>query len=375
MRVAHIIKATRVSGAERHLLILLPALKTRGVEICLILLEDPAQPVDEMAAELTAAGIEVKRIPIYRHMDLGVIGRIRRALREFHPELVHTHLIHADIYGMMGARFAGARVIVSSRHNDDHFRRRLPMRGLNRVLWRLTSGGIAISEAIARFCVEVEGAPARKMTTIYYGLALEEAERSSARLALRAELLLPQDAPLLGMVCRLIDQKGVAYGLRAFALIAAQFPEAHLVIAGDGIRRGALESEAKALGMAERVHFLGWRGDTANVLAALDVLLMPSLWEGFGLVMLEAMAQAVPIIGSDVSAIPEVVVDGETGLLVAPRDTAGLAQALEQLLSDAALRRHMGLMGQDRVETIFSVERMTTETLRFYDQSLQDVDP
>ncbi len=168
------------------------------------------------------------------------------------------------------------------------------------------------------------------------------------------------------MVCRLIDQKGVAYGLRAFARIAPQFAAAHLVIAGDGSRRRALEAEAKALGVTDRVHFLGWRDDAAQVLAALDVLLMPSLWEGFGLVMLEAMAQTVPIIGSAVSAIPEVVIDGETGLLVPPRDVAGLANALTTLLTDAPLRRHMGLLGQDRVETIFSVEQMVADTLAVY---------
>jgi glycosyltransferase involved in cell wall biosynthesis len=168
------------------------------------------------------------------------------------------------------------------------------------------------------------------------------------------------------MVCRLIEQKGVVYGLRAFAQIAPQFPPAHVVIAGDGALRGTLEAEARKLGISQRVHFLGWREDTANILAALDVLLMPSLWEGFGLVLLEAMAQTVPIIGSAVSAIPEVVVDGETGLLAPPRDADALASALAQLLGDEGLRRHMGLMGQDRVESVFSVEQMVTATLNLY---------
>ncbi|MFN8448235.1 MAG: glycosyltransferase family 4 protein [Anaerolineae bacterium] len=141
-----------------------------------------------------------------------------------------------------------------------------------------------------------------------------------------------------------------------------------MIIAGDGSQRAALESEAQALGVRDRVHFLGWRDDATAVLAALDVLLMPSLWEGFGLVMLEAMAQTTPIIGSAVSAIPEVVVDGETGLLVPPRDSAALADALARMLGDPALRRHMGLLGQDRVETAFSVERMAAETVAVYEQ-------
>lgn len=367
MKIAHVIKATRISGAERHLLILLPALKARGADVCLILLEDPAHPVDDMVAQLEAAGVPVRRIPIRRDLDLSLVGRIRAALRDFRPDIVHTHLIHADLFGTLAAKRAGVRTVVSSRHNDDEFRRRQPVQALNRILWRMTSGGIAISQAIARFCIDVESAPPNKVTTIYYGLPLHELDRKAASAALRRELDLPPDSLLIGMVCRLIEQKGVSYGLRAFAHLAEQFPTAHLVIAGDGVLRPALEAEAAALGIAGRVHFLGWREDTPNVLAALDVLLMPSLWEGFGLVMLEAMAQTVPIIGSAVSAIPEVIVDGETGLLVPSRDVPALASALETLLTDSALRRHMGLQGQDRLETAFSVGRMATSTLEFYE--------
>ncbi len=366
MKVVHIIKATRISGAERHLLILLPALKAHGVDVSLILLEDPTQPVDEMIAALTQTGVPVQRIPIYRHSDVRVIGRIRRALAELHPDIVHTHLIHADLYGTLAAKLAGARAIISSRHNDDQFRRLWPVRTLHRFYWGTVSGGIAISQAIRRFCIEVEGASPDKITTIYYGLPLQVVDRKQARPALLGELKLPSDTPLIGMVCRLIEQKGVIYGLRAFARIAPQFPNAHLVIAGDGAHRSTLESEAQRLGVRDRVHFLGWRSDSNRLMAALDLLLMPSLWEGFGLVMLEAMAQTVPIIGSAVSAIPEVIVDGETGRLVPPRDVAALAHALADLLSDDALRRHMGLLGQDRVETVFSVERMVTETLAVY---------
>ncbi|MFN8560408.1 MAG: glycosyltransferase [Anaerolineae bacterium] len=368
MRVVHVIKATRISGAERHLLILLPALRAHGIDVSLLLLEDPAHPVADMAAELEAAGVPVRRIPIYRHFDLGVIGRLRAALRDLRPTIVHTHLIHADLYGTIAAKRAGVSTVVTSRHNDDAFRRRQPVRALNHLLWRFTSAGIAISHAIAHFCVEVEGAPIRKITTVYYGLPLKEVDRGAVGATLRTELGLAKDAPLVGMVCRLIEQKGVAYGVRAFARVAPQFPDARLIIAGDGSLRAALESEAQALGVRDRVHFLGWRDDATAVLAALDVLLMPSLWEGFGLVMLEAMAQTTPIIGSAVSAIPEVVVDGETGLLVPPRDSAALADALARMLGDPALRRHMGLLGQDRVETAFSVERMAAETVAVYER-------
>jgi glycosyltransferase involved in cell wall biosynthesis len=271
------------------------------------------------------------------------------------------------MYGLQAARWADVPVVVSSRHNDNHFRRRFPIRQVNQVLWRMADAGIGISDAIARFNIEVEGAPAGKMHRIYYGLeATKPLDRASARAALTAEIGLPEDGVLVAMVCRLIEQKGVSYGLRAFVRVAQQHPNAHLLIAGEGPLRTALESEASALGIKNRVHFLGWRGNIPALMAALDIFLMPSLWEGFGLVLLEAMAQAIPVIATRVSAIPEIVINDETGLLVPPRDAEALASALENLLSDKPLRQYMGLQGQDRLETEFSAARMITETKTLY---------
>ncbi|MBK8023535.1 MAG: glycosyltransferase [Chloroflexi bacterium] len=188
------------------------------------------------------------------------------------------------------------------------------------------------------------------------------------RADLRRELKLPEDAPIAGMVCRLIEQKGVSFALQAFAQLAEKHPAAHLAIVGDGPLRPALEAEAGALGIAGRTHFLGWRDDAARCMAGFDMLLMPSLWEGFGIVMLEAMAAAVPIIGSDVSAIPEVVVNNETGYLFSSGDVDALATALDVLLGDKPLRRHMGLLGQERLETVFDADRMVVATASLYMQ-------
>ncbi len=364
MRVTHIIKATRIAGAERHLLTLLPALVRRGVDVSLILIHEPDKPVDDFAAALTAGGVTVVRVVIPRHLDFTLFGRLRRALRDLKPDIAHTHLLHADLYGVIAARLAGVRRVIISRHNDDQFRSLLPFRLLHNLLWGMSSGGIAISDAIRRFCIEVEGVRPRKIQTIHYGLTqpIQPQDRGSARAALVAELKLPPDALILGSVCRLIAQKGIAYALRALPRVEG----AVLVIAGDGNLRAALEAEARALGVTERVYFLGWREDTAALMAAFDIFLAPSLWEGFGLVLLEAMAQQTPIIASAVSAIPEIVLDRETGRLVPPRDPVALAGAICDLQADPALRRHMGLVGQDRLESVFNAEHMTDSTLSLY---------
>ncbi|MBE2267149.1 MAG: glycosyltransferase [Anaerolinea sp.] len=364
MRVTHIIKATRIAGAERHLLTLLPALVQRGADVSLILIHEPDKPVADFADALTAGGVTVVRVPIPRHIDFTLFGRLRRALRQLKPDIAHTHLLHADLYGVIAARLAGVRKVVISRHNDDQFRTLLPFRLIHNLLWGMSSGGIAISEAIRQFCIRVEGVRPTKIQTIHYGLTLpiQQADRQRARAALSTELKLPADALILGVVCRLIAQKGIAYALRALPRI----DNAVLVIAGEGSLRAALEAEARALGIAERVHFLGWREDTAALMAAFDIFLAPSLWEGFGLVLLEAMAQQTPIIASSVSAIPEIVVDRETGRLVPPRDPVALAAAIHDLQADPALRRHMGLIGQDRLETVFNADHMTAQTYTLY---------
>jgi glycosyltransferase involved in cell wall biosynthesis len=381
MRVAHIIKIVRAAGAERHLLTLLAGLRKHDIDARLILLVEPNNPMQTYVDEASARGIPVERLMIHRDLDPSLFKRLREYLRNMQPDVVHTHLLHADLYGIPAARWADVPVVVSSRHNDNTFRRRFPIRQVNQLLWRMADGGVAISDAIARFTVEVEGAPKAKIQRIHYGLeAAKPLDRAAARTALLGELNLPHPlAPspnsgrgneaaqpvLIGIACRLIEQKGVTYAIQAFARVAERFPNAHLLIAGEGDLRAALEKEA-ALKLQNRIHFLGWRDDIPAFMAALDIFLSPSLWEGFGLVLLEAMAQAVPIIGSAVSAIPEIVVNGETGLLVPPRDVTSLTDALDQLLADKPLRQFMGMQGQDRVETRFSAARMVDETAALY---------
>lgn len=367
IRVVHIIKVIRVAGAESHLLTLLAGLRERGIDARIIVLHNPDNPMQDYADLLTARGIPVQRMVIHRHSDVLIVRRLAAVLRDLQPDIVHTHLIHADLFGLLAAKWAGVKHVVSSRHNDDAFRYRRPLRLLNHFFWRMTEAGIGISDAITQFSIRVEGARPAQIRTIHYGLELQPPlDRGASHRTLTSELNLPSDTLLLGMVCRLVEQKGVRYGLDAFAQIAADFPAAHLLIAGEGTLRTELENWTRILGIQTRVHFLGWRGNIPAFMAGLDIMLLPSLWEGFGLVLLEAMAQQTPIIASRVSAIPEVVADEETGLLVPPRDVPALADALRRLLTDAPLRQHMGLMGRDRLETVFNAARMVDETAALY---------
>ncbi|MCC7208627.1 MAG: glycosyltransferase, partial [Anaerolineae bacterium] len=145
-----------------------------------------------------------------------------------------------------------------------------------------------------------------------------------------------------------------------------QFPEAHYVIIGDGPLRQDLDARIGSLGLRGRAHLAGWRSDAAALMPAFDVFLMPSVWEGFGLVVLEAMAARLPVIASRVSALPEIVVHGQTGILTPPADAPALTTALTRLLSDPALRQAMGDAGRARLESDFSVAQMIDSTLAVY---------
>lgn len=369
MRVVHIIKVTRISGAERHLLVLLKGLREKSVDAQLIILVEPDNPMNDMLSEAQANDIPIHRLVIRRDYDVKIILQLRKILRALRSDIVHTHLIHADLFGLIASKLAGIPTIITSRHNDDNFRYHPVLRRVSQVLWWFTDGGIAISDAIRDFTIRVEGASATKVDLVRYGLDyhwIPDAEIQSARHTIYQELSLKHDVIIVGMVCRLVEQKGIIYALHAFKRIYGKFPKAHLVIAGDGELAGELLSQSRMLGISDRVHWLGWRDDAQIIMASMDIFLMPSLWEGFGLVLLEAMSKRIPIIASRVSAIPEVIQDGITGLLITPRSADDLSTAIIRLLEDRSLRKHMGLVGEDRLEQEFSVNQMVDNTLAVY---------
>lgn len=365
MRVVHISKVKGIAGSERHLLTLLPGLARRGVEPTMLVLEEPAYPADDFAAEMAACGVPVLREPVRGHLDATLTGRLAARFRALRPEVVHTHLVHADLYGLPAAHRAGVPVAISSRHNDNPFRRNPLVAAANRRAMRRADRVIAISGALAAFVREVERIPGTKVVTIRYGLDAPSTPPLSQQAA-RAALGLADAGPLIGFFGRLIPQKGVDVLLQAFALLAGAHPDARLVLVGDGAERAALEALSARLGLADRVTFAGWQPDAARLMPAADVVAMPSRWEGFGLVALEAMAAGRALVASRVSALPEIVVDGETGRLVPPDDAGTLAEALGDLLADPARGAALGQAGRARLESDFAADTMVERTLDLY---------
>ena len=350
MNVVHVHRIRGIGGSERHLLTLLPALGELGVETVFLGLDDPASDPEPFYREL---GVECVRLSCPRDLDPRLAWQVRRELRRLRPDVVHTHLVHGDVYGAVGA---GRGTLVSTKHNDDRFRLG-PFRYVERALAGRAGRVIAISDSLRRFCVDGVGLPAAKVEVVHYGLdALPQPWGDDGRVPLSA------GARVLLCVARLAEQKGVDVAIRALERIREQEPRAVLVVLGEGPERARLEALA-----GDGVYLPGRVGDVAAWYRRAEVLVHPARWEGFGLALLEAMLAGKPVVATRVSAAPEIVVDGETGLLVPPDDSAALAEAVVSVLTNAAQASAMGEAGLARTRKKFSVARMAERTAAVYE--------
>ncbi|HWG57111.1 MAG TPA: glycosyltransferase family 4 protein [Gaiellaceae bacterium] len=358
MRALHVHRIAGVGGSERHLLTLLPALRAHGVEPLFVGLDDPEGDLDPFYRSLDEAGIAYRRLACPRDVDPLLVPRLVRAARSLRPDLLHSHLVHADVYGAAAAE--ALRVpLYSTKHNDDPFRIGL-FRHVERVLTLRAHRVVAITTALERFLVERVGLPERKVTVVHYGL--DEPPRPWGP---NPEVPLPRGARVLLAIGRLVEQKGLDVAIDALPEVRRSH-DAHLVVLGEGPLRQALLERARVRGVADAVHLPGRAGDVAALLRRADVFVHPSRWEGFGLVLLEAMLAGVPIVATRVSAIPEIVVDGSTGMLVPPDDAVALAKAVDALLANASRAASSAEAGRERARSKFSVERMARRTAEIY---------
>jgi glycosyltransferase involved in cell wall biosynthesis len=360
VKVLHLQRIGGIGGSERHVLELLPALRQRGIDARFLGLDNTAAAPEPFYDVLSARGVPFERLECPRDIDPGLARRTSAAVRRFRPDLVHTHLVHADVYGALAA--AGARMrLVSTKHNDDPFRAGRGRYG-ERLLTRRAGRVICITEALARFNREVVGLPPDKLRVVHYGL---DAPPEPWGPPDGPEL--SPEAPVLLAICRLVSQKGVDVAIEALPQVLERQADAHLVVLGEGPLRARLTALADAHGVADAVSLPGRVGDVAWWLRRAAVLVHPARWEGFGLALLEAMLSERPVVASAVSSIPEIVVEGETGHLVPPDDAEALAEAIGDLLEHPARASAMGAAGRELALAEFSVERMAERTAGVYE--------
>lgn len=368
-KIIHIQKVAGIAGSENHLLTLLPQLKKYGYDTTMLVLADSEDGPESFIEQMQAVGIPTYRISMGADIDPLLVFQITYYLIPNYFDLIHTHLFHADIYGSLAARLAGIPAIISTKHGFNPWRHQKIYGLLDRLAASQQQQIITVSKAIAEWLVKTEKLPAKKMRVIPNAIEIEDIKPITKY----PKELVNLPKPIIGTVSRLLYQKGIHILLDAFAKCREQHPQASLVIVGDGLYRNQLEEQAKTLGIAENTHFLGYlqQPRLSAVVSEFDIFAFPTFGEGFGMVLLEAMAVSKPVVASNVMAIPEIVIDGQTGLLVPPDNADALAQGLLKLIENPILCQQFGSAGRQRLEQEFTVERMVKKTIAVYDEVLE----
>lgn len=372
IRVLHLITRLPVGGAERLMATVVRLLDPGAFESVVCCIQDGGA----VAEEIQAGGVPVICLGLMEKggFDRRVVPKLVELIREQKIGLVHSHLYHANLYGRLAATKAGIPAIVSV-HNA-YTRRKWYRHLLNRWLGRRSAAVIAVSADIRDDIVRYDRLPESRVIVLPNGIDPARVETSLSKEQARQKLGFGPDEILLVSVGRLEEQKGHTYLLQALARLieddSTQGKRIHLLLAGDGRRRQALEQEASALGIADWVHFLGTRSDMADVLRASDVFVMPSLWEGLSLAMLEGMAAGLPVVISDVGGAAEVLGANEYGWRVTPADVDMLANALGHLIGAPELCRHLGQSARRRVLENYSAQAMVGRLEDIYAKSVRE---
>ncbi|MBN2711790.1 MAG: glycosyltransferase [Planctomycetes bacterium] len=351
-KVLHLITELYPGGAERIVL-----------DLCSAMDRDEFMPLvaaldgrGEYADLLRERGIEVIDLGAYSRCDLGVIWRLRKILREWSIDIVHAHLIHSSVVGRLAARPLAIPVVSTSHIVDRrgvwwHFL-------LDRLTARWCAAEICVSKAVKNFLIEKTGLEEKLFNVIYNGLDFSRFDKVKPKAEARKELGLPGDEMLVGVLGRFDAQKGIDIFIRAASVLAksGECENLHFVVAGYGEKEGELKNLARVAGLGESLTFVGYR-QAQDFFPALDIAVCPSRWEGFGLVVLEAMYCGLPVIASEIDSLPEIINNGEDGILVAPENPQALADCIAGLAKDGGLRAKFSSKARDRAKD-FSLEKM-----------------
>ncbi len=367
--IAYFTDTSEMGGAEIYLLRLLERFDRERFRARLILGDDTR--LAPMIDRARAADVPVVLVEKSRVMDCRSLWRLFRSLK---LDLVHFNLPHpyACRPAFAAARAAGA-ALVATNHLPTINPRDYSWKGraMLQVVNTLIDMTIVASEANRRLAMENYLLPADRLKTIGYGVDTRQFSPHVDGNHLRREFLESSEGLLVGTVGRLSPQKGHASFIEAAALVLSRFPTARFIIEGEGELRAPLAAQIRAMGLDGVIKLIGTRRDIPELMAALDIFVLTSTFEGLPLSLLEAMASSKAVVAPSIDGIPDAVEDGVTGRLVPPRDAGAVAEAIMGLLGNPALRRRMGEAGRRRVEREFTVERMVDRTEELYQSVLR----
>lgn len=363
LRVCQLITTLGIGGAERGLYELVTRMDRERFEVEVFTLRD-----GPVSARLADAGIAVTVLGVRGKWDLMKLPRLTRLLRDGHFDLLHTHLFHADLAGRPAAKAAGVGHLVHTVWTaEGRFR---PWQfAYARLLSQSCDRVVCVSQSVRDHHAQRSKLPRDAYVVIPWGVDIKKFRRDEAsRRRLRSQWQLADDDVLLAFVGRLEFYKGIDTLLAALASLASAGRPVRAVIAGDGPQRPAVEEFIDRSPGGEHVRMLGMVSDVPAVLSAADIYAMPSLWEGWPLALGEAMSASLPAIGTNVPGIRDLIVPGQTGLLIERQDADALAGAIGRLVADASLRVRLGEAGRRRIVDQFTIEQTIAAHERLYDE-------
>jgi len=371
-RIMFITGSLELGGIERLISELSIALKDSGdwepLICCLI------EKKGEFLVDLGLAGIPVFECPLDKQSLLTFPYRLSKLVRNTKPDIVHSHVDSSIPWQVLGIRLGGVRNIVWTQHSeypnwDKSIFARFRIWLYYKVAWSSISAYTAVSMGVQKSVSNLSGQPLSDFQVIYnpvdaavFKPSLEK--RSTAREAFGAT----DDHFVIGNVARFAEPKGHIYLVKAAKIITILVPNSRFILVGDGPLRQTIEAVVKKEGLDKYFIFMGKRRDVHEILPGFDMFIFPSLWEGLGIVLLEAMACGLPVVASKVGGIPEAL--GEIGLTTPPGDHQALAKAVIKLYNNPGLRTDMGDAARKRVIKNFSIEKILNQYIQLYKNNL-----
>ena len=362
IRLMHVIPTLVKGGAEKQLCLLATHLPKDQfeVQVCVLTHTGPYQ------LRLTNQGISVVEINKRWKLDPWALWRLRKAIRQFAPDILHTWIFAANVYGRFAAIWESVPVIVAGERCADHWKVGYE-HTIDKCLARRTNQIIVNSLPVRDFYMGIQKLPADKFTIIPNGIeTVQEVVHRQSREKLAAEVGIPVSVPWIGIVARLWPQKRLKDAIWAADLLKVAGHQFQVLLFGDGPQRWRLERYAKQVNVADRVHFLGEREDVPEWLPHLRCLWLTSHYEGQSNAIMEAMAAGIPVVASDIHANRTLIDQGQTGLLYPLGDRGDLARQTHRLFEDRKFAEQLGTAGKRHIEDKFSVAKMVDRHVQLY---------
>jgi glycosyltransferase involved in cell wall biosynthesis len=357
--------ATERAGAEEHILELLRRLDRRLFRLHLAC---PDELLGKYGNDIPK-DVHVTPIILDHLSDVRGAIRLARTVRQRKIDVLHSHMFRASLFASPIGTLCGVPVIIETTHVRETWRKGWFKSKfiVDRAVSHLIDRYIAVSEANSRYLIGQKGIPEKKVSVIQNGCSIERVDPARAHPeGIRGSLGFSKSDLVLLVMARLEPQKGHRILLQALSLLRAEFPSIRLICLGTGALKDELTKTVRDLGLENIVRFVGFRSNVGDWLAAVDIGVLPSFYEGLPLTAVETLAAGIPLVATAVDGTPEVVIDGETGHLVPPGDPAAMAEAIGRLARQPELRRKFALAGRDRVLKRFTIQRQVEQTSNLY---------